>query len=237
MKCLQEFGKPSSIGGFARVELRDDDRYELTCSSGHKTTTILQQQRFEILFEIGAHAVLDGYYREAVLSFTSCLERFYEFSIRVFLEKTSGSDDLFQKCWKSISSQSERQLGAFIVLWATEFNEVPNLLSNSQINFRNDVIHKGKIPSRDEGIKYGNTILGVIRPKMILMQEKMPNEIGEVVFHHLRNSRASSDTGNQVATMCTPTILSLSVGDKEHHQKSLEQHLVSISGWRRLTGE
>src|SRR5450759_1525283 len=114
MKCLQEFGRPSSE--FSQIEFRDDGRYELKCSFGHETTTVLQQQKFEILFEIGAHAILDGYYREAVSSFTSSLERFYEFAIRVFLEKSSKSDDLFQSCWSKVSSQSERQLGAFVFL-------------------------------------------------------------------------------------------------------------------------
>jgi len=73
MQCLQEFGKPSNE--FARVEFRDDGRYELTCSVGHTTTTILQQQKFEVLFEIGAYAILDGYYREAVSSFSTTGQR------------------------------------------------------------------------------------------------------------------------------------------------------------------
>ena len=32
---------------------------------GMRQSTVLQQQKFEVLFEIGAHAILDGYYREA----------------------------------------------------------------------------------------------------------------------------------------------------------------------------
>ncbi len=237
IKCIQDMANQVQLVVLHASNFVMTDRYELTCSNGHKTLTLLQQQRFEILFDIGAHAILDGYYREAVLSFTSSTERFYEFSIRVFLVKFSGSDKLFQNCWKKVSSQSERQLGAFIFLWATNFNEIPKLLSNRQINFRNDVIHKGKIPSRDEAIKYGNTILGVVRPEMIIMQEKMLNEINEVVFFHLRSSQAGTDQGKQVATMCIPTILSLSVGDKNHHQKTLDQHLASLDRWRMVIGD
>ena len=47
---------------------------QIKCSRSHETTAILQEQKFEILFDIGAHAILDGYYREAVSSFTSSLE-------------------------------------------------------------------------------------------------------------------------------------------------------------------
>ncbi|WP_238149350.1 hypothetical protein [Arsenophonus endosymbiont of Aleurodicus floccissimus] len=68
---------------FRTVEFKNDGRYEITCQNGHSSITFLQQQKFEILFDIGACAIIDGYYREAVSSFTSALERFYEFFIKV----------------------------------------------------------------------------------------------------------------------------------------------------------
>jgi hypothetical protein len=55
----------------ASVEFRDDGRYEVQCPRGHRSITILQQQKFEVLFQIGAYAIADGYYREAVSSFAS----------------------------------------------------------------------------------------------------------------------------------------------------------------------
>lgn len=57
------------------------------CSHGHKTTTIVQNPKYEILFDIGANAIVDGYYREAVSSFTSSLERFYEYSIKILCKQ------------------------------------------------------------------------------------------------------------------------------------------------------
>ncbi|MGL5998259.1 MAG: hypothetical protein ACRC1I_17390 [Pseudomonas proteolytica] len=83
VQCLQENGRP---GGASHIEVRDDGCYMATCLSGHRTVTVLQQHKFGVLFEIGAHAILDGYYREAVSSFTSSLERFYEYTIRRFPE-------------------------------------------------------------------------------------------------------------------------------------------------------
>jgi len=231
MKCFQVLGRPSAE--FARVEFRDDGRYELTCSSGHQTTTVLQQQKFEILFQIGAHAILDGYYREAISSFTSGLERFYEFSIRVFLTKISKSDALFQSCWKTVSNQSERQLGAFVFLWASNFEAAPSLLSNSQIAFRNEVTHKGRIPTKEESVKYGNAVLEIIRLQIVIMQQRLPDEVQKVVFYHLSDSRADSDEGKHVATLCAATIVSLSIGEPSHHQKSLEEHLVDLMEWRK----
>ncbi len=233
MQCFQEFGKPTDE--FSHIEFRDDGRYEIKCSFGHETTTVLQQQKFEILFDIGAHAILDGYYREAISSFTSSLERFYEFALRVFLEKASKSDELFQSCWTKVASQSERQVGAFVFLWASNFDESPELLSNTQVSFRNEVIHKGKIPTREEAIRYGNSVLGVLRPKMHEIREHFSEEVSKVTFYHLRDCCSDSDNGKNVATMGISTIVSLTRGDDSHHTKSLEEHLVRLAECRKIT--
>lgn len=235
MQCLQEFGKPTEE--FSRVEFRDDGRYEIKCSFGHETTTILQQQKFEVLFDIGAHAILDGYYREAVSSFTSSLERFYEFSLRVFLEKSSKTDDaLFQNCWKKVAPQSERQIGAFVFLWASNFQEPPELLSNAQVAFRNEVIHKGKIPTGEEAIKYGDSVLDILRPQMLSIRERFSEEVSKVTFYHLRDCRSVSDNGKQISTMSIPTIVSLTSGEPSHHDKPIEEHLLRLAEWRKIAG-
>ncbi|WP_080715787.1 hypothetical protein [Xanthomonas arboricola] len=231
MKCLQEFGKPS--GEFTRVEFLDDGKYKLTCSNGHDATTILQQQKFEVLFDIAAHAILDGYYRESVSSFAASLERFYEFSIRAFLSKASGSDNLFKSCWKLVSSQSERQLGGFIFLWASTFNASPALLSNKQVNFRNDVVHKGKIPTKEEAIAFGDYVLNVLRQNMLVLREQLPDAVQQVVFYHLRDAQTTGATFPS-ATMCASTIVSLSAGEASHHQGDLKHHLSKLLEWRAI---
>lgn len=233
MQCFQEFSRPSLE--LRHIELRDDGRYVSKCSFGHETTTILQQQKFEILFDIGAHAIIDGYYREAVSSFTSSLERFYEFSLRIFLENISKSDKLFQDCWKKVASQSERQLGAFIFLWATNFGDSPELLAEKTVKFRNDVIHKGKIPTREEAIQYGNSVLSVLRPKMILLKERFPEAVSKVTFYHLHGCRSDSDNGKIISTMGISTIINLACGEASHNSMSLEAHLIRIAEWRNIT--
>lgn len=235
MMCLQELGRPS--GEFARVEFKDDGCYEITCSSGHTAVTVLQQQKFEVLFDIGANAILDGYYREAVSSFTSSLERFYEFAVRILLEKFTGSDELFQVAWRTVSSQSERQLGAFIFLWAAQFKEAASLLPQGVITFRNEVIHKGKIPSKDEAIKYGNSVLTVLRPKLKVLQENLSDQIGNSVLRQVQSSAEKAGDHGQVATMSVSTIISLSNGEAGRHEKSLEEHLISLSESRKKLSE
>jgi hypothetical protein len=233
MQCFQLFGKPTNE--LSHVEIRDDGRYEIKCSFGHETITVLQQQKFEVLFDIGANAILDGYYREAVSSFTSSLERFYGFALRVFLEKTSKSDELFQAAWDKVANQSERQLGAFVFLWASNFNETPTILTTSQVNFRNEVIHKGKIPTQKEAINFGNSVLNLVRPKMIALRDRFPEEVSKVTFNHIKDRRSKADDGKIVSTMSISTILSLNSGVDSHHQKNIEEHLVQIAEFRKMT--
>jgi hypothetical protein len=111
----------ASARPFATVEWQDDGRYEVTCPKGHTSITILQEQKFELLFDIGAYALIDGYYREAVSSFTSSLERFYEFFVASVLFENGIGEDVLTSTWKQVVNQSERQLGAFMFLYVREF--------------------------------------------------------------------------------------------------------------------
>lgn len=99
----------------AVVEPCDNGRYEVKCPKGHESVTILQQQKFEVLFDIGAYALVDGYYREAVSSFTSSLERFYEFVIRAVLFQRGISEKVFNQTWKLVERQSLKQVGGFYI--------------------------------------------------------------------------------------------------------------------------
>jgi len=232
MACFQKLGKPTNE--FVTLEFRDDGRYEVCCSRGHTSVTILQQQKFEILFDIGANAIIDGYYREAISSFTSSLERFYEFCIKVFCENNSINDDTYNKVWNQVSKQSERQLGAFLFLWTNKFDEVPELLTNKDTKFRNEVIHKGKIPTKEEALIFGNTILKIIRPKIKQLQFLFEKEISSVIFKHLRDCSKIESDQISGGTMCTNTIISLSSGEESHNTQTLESALDSILKWRVL---
>jgi hypothetical protein len=228
-QCMREDIASAMIT--ATVEFRDDGRYEIKCLKGHSSVTLLQQQKFEVLFDIGAYAIVDGYYREAVSSFTSALERFYEFFIKVVCISKGINWEKTLEAWKEVSNQSERQLGAFIFLHLQEIGNKPTLLSNSEVKFRNEVIHKGKIPSKIEAIKYGQAIPDVVRPLLMTLKTNYSGAVGTATFHHLSNTRNPSDDGLNVATVCVPTILSLSNGEPVHDQRSLEDAISQLRRW------
>jgi hypothetical protein len=221
-QCMQDDVISPQI--LTTVEFRDDGRYEITCPKGHVSTTILQQQKFEVLFDIGAYAIGDGYYREAVSSFTSALERFYEFFIKVICISKGSSSEETLKTWKEVSNQSERQLGAFIFLYYLEFGEKPVLLRNPSVKLRNEVVHKGKIPSKEQAIIYGQEVLDVIRPIIKILKENHAKPIRMATFRHVSGARTQDDEGRAVLTLGIRTILSLRAGPS-HEQRTLEMEL------------
>jgi hypothetical protein len=213
------------------VEIQNNGRYEITCLKGHKLVTILQEQKFEVLFDIGACAIVDGYYREAVSSFTSSLERFYEFVIKAVLFNKGISAEAFKQTWKLVERQSQRQLGAFIFIYFTEFGMPPTLLSRNKMDFRDEVIHQGRMPERQEALDYGQAVLDIVRPILKQVKEKFPNGVQKTVLQHLKECCGSKNETYPISTMCVRTILSLAVTEHGYDEPSLEELIADLRRW------
>jgi hypothetical protein len=140
----------------------------LRCEQGHTTVVKLPLPAFELLFDFGCSALLDGYSREAVMNFASSFERFEEFTCRFLLARRNVSFEGVDSWWKEVAKQSERQLGSFVALWISDFFEPPPLLPRKLVEFRNDCVHKGWIPPESEAKAYGEAVLrtevsGIVR--------------------------------------------------------------------------
>jgi hypothetical protein len=105
------------------VDFFDDGIAFVECRLGHKTAMIVQSSKTEILLSSAADALSRGYTFEAVASAAAALERFYEFALRVFFNAHNKSTDRFAEFFKEMSSQSERQLGAFMLFHEVEFGK------------------------------------------------------------------------------------------------------------------
>lgn len=212
MTCLtcsvENPGEPASL---QLLSVQDDSRYEVACMRGHRNVFVIQNPKFDILFEIGAHAILDGYYREAVSSFQASLERCYEFFIRAALKHMSTADDLVTAAWKQVGKQSERQFGAFLILFLTEFGRAPPLLSNKRVEFRNAVIHQGKIPSREQAVDYGQAVFDIVRPLTRDMKQRYSKAIRSLTAQKMQNSPKPG--GQSVGGAALSTIVGFQVED------------------------
>jgi len=178
-------------------EMRDDNIYKIQCNHGHENIIIFQHHKFEILYDMGIYAMLDGYFREAVSNFASSLERFYEFSIEIFSTKNNVDLKEYEKAWNIISKQSERQLGAYIMLYLNTFLGPPNLLSTKYIEFRNEVTHKGKIPSSKETYEYAEAVFNFIKDKLVEIKNSYNDILIFVYEKALRNYIIKNDVNNK----------------------------------------
>ena len=228
---------PVNIGRnmFTSVEVRDENQYALTCHKGHQNVVILQQQKFEILFELGAHAIEDGYYREAVSSFTASLERFYEFFLRAAAIQNNVDSAVFQESWRHLKNQSERQLGAYVATYTGIMRKAPTLLDSNRVRFRNNVTHKGYIQTRAEAVDYGQAVLDVLRPAMREMQAAMADGVQGAVVEHVSTSAAALPDAPKFATHGHMTVVCMaSVPPADRPEKSLEEALVAVRAWRTM---
>lgn len=211
------------------VELNDENLYSFTCSKGHINYTQLQEQKFEILFDLGALALLDGYSKEAVSTMSSSYERFIEFCIKVICISKSVSQKEYLKTWKTMVKQSERQLGAFNVLQLLEFGETKYILHDDWINFRNKVIHQGLIPKTEQAIEYGEKILAIVYPLLQELNSKYPESIKEATFLRITENGDKVGDNYSISTGSMPTIIDLrSINSESFGLSSFKESLESI---------
>lgn len=145
------------------LELREDGAYVGTCPKGHAFSFAIQWLRYEMLYEAGGVALVCGFNREAISSMATALERYYEFATRVLAEHHGVNATDVDVAWKSLATSSERQLGAFLLLYLATFRTAYSGTNQKMIELRNDVVHKGGIPSRDQALAFGEYVYGLIR--------------------------------------------------------------------------
>lgn len=118
----------------------------------------LAHLKFQLLFEYGVLAYLDGYYRESVSSIMASLERFFEVIIQTISDEFKIDKSDFTKTWGIVKKQSERQVGAYFFLYLLKMEQAPKDIYSNKMqtakkvisNFRNEVIHNGYFPTKEE---------------------------------------------------------------------------------------
>lgn len=188
--CLVRFATTPSRTLLA--ESLRDGACLLECSKGHKTVICLQDAPFEIHFYLGMDALLDGYYAESVFNITKAAERFHEWCIKLFLADVAP--DELDKTWKLVDNASERQFGAFLFLHLNHFQKMPPVLHDQKtlgnlkwIELRNNTIHKGYLPTRDEARAYTKTTFEYIQKIITQLRKNDLDKIQKMTFGHLRN--------------------------------------------------
>lgn len=220
-------------GQFFHVEINDSGLYEVICAKGHKNIFAVQQEKFEILFDLAAMAFIDGYTRESVTNIASSLERFYEFCIRVLMHKEIPVNEM-ELTWKLVKKQSERQLGAFYLIYLTTFKETFVPLHQNWVTFRNAVIHEGYIPSASEVIEYADAVLQHIFIVLTKIKSSHQKDILNVIISRMTQLHAKYPH-EKIVNAAIPTIVGLDRKDPLIGQKNFEDLLKEVKIYKAFT--
>lgn len=202
----------------ALLEIENENLHQVICDKGHKSSLMITQQKHEILFEVAANAIVDGYHREAISSFSASLERYYEFFIKVITVGLPCEE--FEKAWKQVASQSERQLGGYIFTYISTYRTSPEILPQPLTTLRNNVIHKGHIPSRGEAIKFGEAVAKIINNGCNLLRRTKESQLSEIIRQTICRNNSSN-----YPTITLNTYLNCFI---ESDLRSFEEYLKSV---------
>jgi hypothetical protein len=207
MECQKELGHPSFEPFF--VPYYEDRIAHITCSRGHNSVYVIQSQKFEVLMESGVNALAAGFTLEACASFSAALERLYEFALKVLATHLGVTEEAYNDTYKEMSRQSERQLGAFFVLFALQFGSAykPN---RSTVEFRNSVIHKGLIPTPEEAHEFCSKVYSEILSVTERLQANLSKAMNRVVLDDLQGRYAKADANLPKVTAAGGMFFSLS---------------------------
>jgi len=235
-KCTQAITPGDSGLVYSSVVSHTDSGvYVVECPAGHVTTTVLHTPKHEVLFLIAANAILDGYLREAVLSFSGALERYFEFALRVIARARHIPADVLVSAWKHLSAQSERQFGAFVAAWmlvAPEaFVGVPLDVIQKHAAFRNKVVHKGSIPSMDECILFGKHVASVIQPVEKVLAGRFGDAHTDECFALSRSVSEASDV--PITVLSVYSVLDAIIEKGSSFEKAIERLVAE----RKFLGE
>lgn len=188
-ECLQKFLEDDNKGyfeyGVIKEIVNSGQPLEFKCPNGHLSNWKIVTPQYETLFSIACNAILDGYYREAIASFTASIEMFYDFATKVLLDFNDIEKEVIDKQFKLIRL-SERKYGAFTTLWLMTERKLYTELSNSQLakntELRNNVIHNGEIPTRKQAVDYGKHVIEILKPLDSILKGKYSISYKNVKF-------------------------------------------------------
>lgn len=113
------------------------------------------------------------------MSFSVSLERIYELFIKTILFKKHSNGNQIEEYWKALKNQSERQFGAFCTFYFSETNEIWEII-NKMVEFRNNVIHKGMIASKDETVLYAEYVTELLSKLIVLLRTDYLDSVKEL---------------------------------------------------------
>jgi hypothetical protein len=208
------------------IQPDDEGRHIAECQHGHTQIVALRQQNFEILFELAAYAIRDKNYRQSVSSCMKSLKAFQEFFLRSMAYQNGIKKERFDAAWKLLGISRQNRHEAYLLNYLNFCSRPPVLLTASQSEWKDSVMQKRILPTREECVSFGQAVLNVLRSAVedtrdafphgvkLAMQEQVP-----VVEQH---------AFRPVARWSILTIVNLSAEGDEYPYPTLENALARM---------
>ena len=206
-KCIEEQAtqgvepRPAPLDG----ELDDCGYIKVRCAEGHEGIVIYDARRYNILAESAARAFVDGYTNEVVAVMAAALERAYEFYIRVSCAAKSMTPEMVDRVWKGVAAQSERQYGAFQFLYALDDGSAFSL-DPSVTQTRNNVIHRGRIASEAEALRFADAVYTIIRALERTIESKFSQYATAEAAREVATQQSLVPAGTPYVTLTKHTV-------------------------------
>jgi len=179
---------------------KDGPFYKLRCPFGHDAIVLLGNPKHEILFQMAAYSLLDEVVRDAVTTFGSSLEKFWEFTSQCIAASQgveplpiprvrSGRKTRFEKAWREILK--------------TE----PPVMTTDEYEIRNRVLHEGYVPTLEEVADFGNKVLVLIAPAMQVLRWRLQGAVGAASTAIIAEAKSRLNLGDPTASFYDATIL------------------------------
>lgn len=218
--CIEceELKVPGAV--WAVGELTNDLYAICTCPTGHKSLSGLMHHVPDVLFISAIRAFRNECYSESILSFTAAFERTCELFFKAFCLKHGSTAEIIDQMWKELKNQSERQYGSFCLAYCIIAGAAWKA-DTKQVTFRNDVVHKGYIATRDETECYASYITKNIDLLITLLNEKLNKECEELYFYNKNKVKPKlqeiigKTPGLKFSATSFPSLLEWNYGDRK----------------------
>lgn len=187
-------------------DIRDDGIYTITWREGHTTTTVVSNEKFEILADLAIEAYCDRYHREAVLTCASALDAYLDFHVEILLRAQGQTAENIATLLKSISRQAERRLGAFLAI-ETASGRSPVYIEQPMVELRNAIVHKGYIPTENEALACLDHVIAFIVERYGWLYAQHQAIIMNLFFDRMAKLPAPTTPGRGHSTLSLQTVV------------------------------
>lgn len=204
----------------------DDGLIHVQCPFDHIGVVILDSRRYEVLLNSAANALLDGYKNEAIAVLSAALERAYEFYLRVVFRAKGLDTSNFESTWKSVSSQSERQIGAFSFIYLLETGR-PFEFKSRIPEIRNKIVHKGRIASQAEASEYAELVYECIKHIEDLIEDNYKKAAEVESTHEVEKQKQKVSVNGEPMVMSVKTVVTNESNNETAPTKTFEDYMAA----------